>query len=81
VPDESSIGHYPNSYALWFGNHFLNLSGKAHYFEYSSGAGTRDVITWNKQEDVIGCGLLMNPKNQLAIFFTVNGMLLGQFAG
>jgi hypothetical protein len=27
---------------------------------------------------VLGCGILFNSKNQLAIFFTFNGSLLGQ---
>jgi hypothetical protein len=29
--------------------------------------------------NVAGCGLLLNSKNQLAIFGTLNGILLGQF--
>jgi hypothetical protein len=29
--------------------------------------------------DVYGCGLLMDSDNKLTIFFTINGILLGQF--
>jgi hypothetical protein len=29
--------------------------------------------------DVIGCGILLNPDKKLAVFFTGNGILMGQF--
>jgi hypothetical protein len=32
----------------------------------------------NGTEDVVGCGLLLNPNNKLFIFFTVNGILMGR---
>jgi hypothetical protein len=28
--------------------------------------------------DIIGCGLFLNSKDELAIFFTLNGILLGK---
>jgi hypothetical protein len=28
---------------------------------------------------VLGCGLILNPENKLAVFFTKNGTLMGQF--
>jgi hypothetical protein len=31
--------------------------------------------------NIYGCGLLLDPDNQLAIFFTLNGILLGEFVG
>jgi hypothetical protein len=31
------------------------------------------------QEDVAGCGLLIDPNDKLAIFFTFNGKLIGDF--
>jgi hypothetical protein len=34
---------------------------------------------WNGPGDVFGCGLLMSPQNKLSIFFTENGILIGQF--
>jgi hypothetical protein len=77
VPDQSSIGRYPNSYAIYIGNPSCNcyLAGMEHFFGWPMGGST---VKWNYQEDVIGCGLLMNPKKELAIFFTVNGILIGQ---
>jgi hypothetical protein len=29
---------------------------------------------------VIGCGILLNSENQLAVFFTLNGILLGKLS-
>jgi hypothetical protein len=36
---------------------------------------------WKGRGDVVGCGLVFNPGvyDGLAIFFTLNGTLLGQF--
>jgi hypothetical protein len=34
---------------------------------------------YNGPGDVLGCGLLIDPDNELAIFFTLNGSLMGQF--
>jgi hypothetical protein len=48
---------------------------KKHIFEWPNGA---IKPTWNGEGDVVGCGLVLNPKNQLAIFFTGNGILMGQ---
>jgi hypothetical protein len=31
--------------------------------------------------NVFGCGLVLDPDNKLAIFFTLNGQLLGKEAG
>jgi hypothetical protein len=28
---------------------------------------------WKWKKNVVGCGLLLDPDNKLAIFFTVNG--------
>jgi hypothetical protein len=33
----------------------------------------------NAQGNVFGSGLLMDPDNKLTIFFTLNGILLGEF--
>jgi hypothetical protein len=48
---------------------------KKHAFEWPNGA-IKPV--WSGS-DVVGCGLVLNPHNQLAIFFTVNGILMGKF--
>jgi hypothetical protein len=29
-------------------------------------------------KDIVGCGLVLNPANALSIFFTKNGILMGQ---
>jgi hypothetical protein len=34
---------------------------------------------WSWLGDVIGCGLVLNCQNDVAIFFTLNGILLGEF--
>jgi hypothetical protein len=61
-----------------FGNgyDYCSVSGKEHTFEWPNGS---IKPTWNGQGDVVGCGLVLNPNNQLAIFFTGNGILMGQF--
>jgi hypothetical protein len=43
-------------------------------FEWPNGAIKPE---WNCIGDVLGCGLLMNPGNELSIFFTGNGILMG----
>jgi hypothetical protein len=61
-----------NSYAIKhnFPTYDYWLSGKQHKFEHPV-----DPI---KSGAVVGCGLLLNSKNQLAVFFTRNGLLLGK---
>jgi hypothetical protein len=70
-----SVGFAPNSYAFY---HCYScwLSGNSHKFEWPNGV-TRP--TWNGPGDVLGCGLLMSSNNELSIFFTGNGILMGQF--
>jgi hypothetical protein len=52
------------------------LSGNRHNFDWPNG-----IIkpTWNGKGDVVGCGLSLSPHNKLSIFFTGNGILMGQF--
>jgi hypothetical protein len=33
----------------------------------------------NVQENVFGCGILIGPDNKVTIFFTLNGIFLGEF--
>jgi hypothetical protein len=54
------------------------LSGWKYQFDWPNGA---IKPKWNDQGDVIGCGLLLNPANELSIFFTGNGILMGQSLG
>jgi hypothetical protein len=52
------------------------LAGKEHHFGYQI-----EPIVSNPDDidDVFGCGILLNPENKAAIFFTLNGILLGNF--
>jgi hypothetical protein len=53
------------------------LAGKLHQFEWPNGP---IKIKRNKNGKLtIGCGILLNPENKLSIFFTTNGILMGQF--
>jgi hypothetical protein len=49
-----------------------------HFYEWFSGEISQE---WNRPGDsvVVGCGIFLNSKNELVIFFTSNGTLLGQF--
>jgi hypothetical protein len=77
IPDESCATNSPNCYALFAGDDWCFLSGKIHDFKWPN-----DTIKpkWIGPEDVIGCGILMSPEpaNKVSIFFTLNGILLGQ---
>jgi hypothetical protein len=53
------------------------LAKTQHHFEWPTDAISRPE--WNGIGDTLGCGVLLNPKNELAIFFTATGMLMGQF--
>jgi hypothetical protein len=53
-------------------NYVCWLSGKEHEFECQC------PIEEIAEGSVLGCGLLLNSKNKLAVFFTVNGTLLGK---
>jgi hypothetical protein len=66
----------PNSYAnIGYDFDTCWLSGTHHCFKWPDGA-IKPIF--NCMGDVLGCGLLLNPENQLSIFFTGNGILLGQ---
>jgi hypothetical protein len=58
-----------NSYAIAHHNYRYWLSGMPYQLE--------DPIR-AIEGDVVGCGLLLNSKNELAVFFTVNGILRGK---
>jgi hypothetical protein len=67
------VGKSPNSYATPLGFDYYLLSAEEHAFEWPNGTEKHAI------RDVLGCGLLLSPKNRLSIFFTFNGILLGQF--
>jgi hypothetical protein len=82
IADNLEIGRYPNSYAIaipifgGFRHHCrCFLAGEYHRFELPEGA-IRPKI--NQFGNVFGCGLVLDPDNKLAIFFTLNGQLLGK---
>jgi hypothetical protein len=73
-PADRLVGYSTNSYGIagYSGiNNSLWLSGKKHKLECPI-----EVIA--SSGDVVGCGLLLNSKNELAVFFTLNGILLGK---
>jgi hypothetical protein len=72
------VGGFPNSYAIQEGCDYCWLSRDDHRFERPTGA-IEPEWNWNGQGNVVGCGLLVNPENELSIFFTGNGLLMGQF--
>jgi hypothetical protein len=58
-----AIARDGGTYGYW-------LSGKKHKLE--------SPIRAIDAGDVVGCGLMLNSKNELAVFFTVNGILCGK---
>jgi hypothetical protein len=69
------FGYFPNSYAISTGWNSCRLNGeRLIYFEYPELA----ILPEKKNFlDVFGSGLVLDPEDQLAIFFTLNGQLLG----
>jgi hypothetical protein len=64
-------------YYFGSGSDYCTLDKNKHIFEWPN--GTIKPIWNGRRGDIIGCGLVLSPNNQLAIFFTLNGILLGQF--
>jgi hypothetical protein len=52
------------------------IAENKHAFEWPNGAIKPKA---NGKDDVVGCGLVLSPQNELSIFFTGNGVLMGQF--
>jgi hypothetical protein len=76
--DGQLITENRNYYYFGNGDDHCTLDENEHIFEWQDWTMQPE---WNGDGDgdVIGCGLVLNPNNQLAIFFTVNGILMGQF--
>jgi hypothetical protein len=53
------------------------LAGESHPFELPDGAIQPEPK--NVGKNVMGCGLVLDSDNKLAIFFTSNGYLSGEF--
>jgi hypothetical protein len=54
------------------------LAGERHHFQLPEGADR--PIPKTDGTDVYGCGLVLDPEDKLAIFFTLNNNLLGELA-
>jgi hypothetical protein len=68
-----------NSYAIDIGRHHYYgywLSGEGHHFELPEGVIRPEMKQYG---NVFGCGLVLDPDNKLAIFFTLNGKLLSEW--
>jgi hypothetical protein len=76
IPDDSCVGVSPNSYSIQNGSTSCWLAGEKHPIKWQNGA---IKPKWNGKGDIAGCGLVLNPENELSIFFTENGILMGQF--
>jgi hypothetical protein len=71
-----------NAYSIPTGYNYCRLAGKRHDFELPERKGItlKSESEWKGREDVYGCGLLLDTKNDKCfIFFTKNGTLMGQF--
>jgi hypothetical protein len=74
------IGEYSNSYSISNGNFpwmSYSLAGEHHLYQLPDEAIRPNL--WYDCTNVYGCGLVMDPNDKLAIFFTVNGTLWGNF--
>jgi hypothetical protein len=69
-PDDSYSNWYviPTLFTCW-------LDGTKHRFELPEGAIRPKVKEYG---NVFGCGLVLDPDNNLSIFFTLNGKFLGE---
>jgi hypothetical protein len=76
--DNSWVGRNSNSYAILIIGHYCYRcwpAGEIHHFELPVGANQPEMKEYG---NVYGCGLVLDPDNKLAIFFTLNGQLLGE---
>jgi hypothetical protein len=73
-PLATYLGDSPNSYGIVAKNYvcWCWLWGEEHEHELDHPIGSISA------GDVFGSGLMLNSKNELAIFFTFNGILLGK---
>jgi hypothetical protein len=77
MADDKAFHQYPNSFAINGGYDCCWLYDKTQKIEWQNAA---IKPTRNGPGDVVGCGLLVNPTgNEVSIFFTLNGLLIGLF--
>jgi hypothetical protein len=75
-PGKFSFGEYYNSYGIPNGHFYCSFAKRTHFFELSE-----ETIQSRWKPDsinVLGCGLVLDPEDKLAIFFTLNGQLRGK---
>jgi hypothetical protein len=75
------LGDISSSYALLDDVYYMCKlpADKWHNFELPNGTfKTRAEL--KGIGDVVGCGILFESKQKMSIFFTLNGILLGQFS-
>jgi hypothetical protein len=75
--DGESLRNYP---FLAQGFPSCSISGELHPFEGPNGEIKPEWNFWKEAYDTIGCGLLQSPENSLSVFFTLNGILMGQLS-
>jgi hypothetical protein len=71
----SSVGDAINSFGMPDHCDYVFICGKRHQLEWPEGVIKPE---WKGIGDVVGSGLLLNPKGKLEIFFTLNGVLMGR---
>jgi hypothetical protein len=55
------------------------VDNKEQLFELWSAHISHDCFARRNDSIVFGCGIFLNSNNEFVLFFTANGMLLGQF--
>jgi hypothetical protein len=79
MPANELPDSYSNSYVLPENWALCFISAEHHHF-VCPGVGAVFRPEWKPKGNIFGCGLLLDPNDKLAIFFTVNGKLMGQFS-
>jgi hypothetical protein len=79
IPRGGWLFQLPNCYYIGIPIPTVNiyrfrLAGQRHRFEFPEGI-VRPVL--KDTGNVYGCGILMNPDDNVTIFFTRNGILIG----
>jgi hypothetical protein len=69
------IGCSTNFYGIPDNCDFCFLEGEKHSFQWPQGA---IKPKWKDQGNVVGCGIMISPKDNMSIFFTLNGQLMGK---
>jgi hypothetical protein len=76
------VGKYPNSYSYPPGHDYCVIADDHQYHKLE---WPKELLKPKRelkgQGNVGGCGLLLDPNDKVAIFFTFNGKLIGNFLG